>query len=668
MLFKLSMKNQRRSIQDYSIYFFTLILGVSIFYIFNAMDAQTAMMEVSKTKSERIDTMATILSVMSVVVSFILGFLIVYASRFFIRKRKKEFGVYMTLGMHKSDISKILFLETLMIGFISLGVGLIIGIGLSQFMSLFVANMFKANMDKFVFVISKNAIVKTILYFLLMYIVVMIMNIIVIGKSQLIDLLSAHQKREKLKLKNPIVCLIIFAVACVMLAYAYYNVTAGRDNLTTEAYVLEQIVFGIVGTFFIFWSISGLVLMMLKKVPSIYNKKLNSFVICEVGNQINTTVIAGGIICLLLFSTICILSSCFTAKSYKEKYVEKLAPISMSLSKNVEDSYSIQDIFEKQNIDTGSFREIVDIYTYKTDTVTNKTLLGTYAKEVNFGEEFDNEKVDIIKLSDYNKAARLYGNEQLSLDEDEYIIVADLEGSVGIYNNGLKEKNAISIHEFTLYPKYDECKEGFLMMSYHKNNTGVIVVPDNLPLRESELFNNYRLINYNNEKNEDKEFKEYMDGREFYQKLNPKSEAWNEIYAATQSNIYDDSIGASGTLVFVGLYLGIVFMISGAAILALKEMSDAIDSRNKYVILRKIGTNEKEINRALLKQMAVFFGFPLILAVIHSIFGIQVCNSILSIYDSSSILPSLIITAIMIVFIYGGYFIVSYLSCRRVIK
>lgn len=668
MLFKLSLKNQKRSIQDYSIYFFTLILGISIFYIFNAIDAQTAMMEVSKIKSHMIDTMNTVLSAMSVVVSFILGFLIVYASRFFMKKRKKEFGIYMTLGMHKKDISRILLLETLLIGFISLGIGLIIGIGLSQFVSLFVANMFKANMEKFVFVISRDAIVKTIFYFVLVYFVVMIMNMIVVGKSQLIDLLSAHQKKEKLKLKNPILCLVIFMAACIMLSYAYYNVTAGNKNLETEAEVLLQIVLGIVGTFLVFWSVSGLVLLLLKKIPSIYNKNLNSFVICEVGNRINTTVAAGGIICLLLFSTICILSSCFTLKSYKEKQVEKLAPISMSLSKNVEDSYSLQDIFEKQKIDTSSFQEIIDIYTYKVDTVTNKTLLGSYGKEIHFGEAFDNEKVDIIQLDEYNKAARLYGNEQLSLNDDEYVIVADLKGSVELYNNGLKEENTIIIDGYTLHPKYDECREGFLMMSYDGSNAGFIVVPNHLSFQDNELSNNYWLINYDDGKSMDMEWKEYMDSQEFYLKLNPNSQLWNEIDITTRSNIYDESIGSSGMVVFVGLYLGIVFMISGAAILALKAMSDAIDGREKYIILRKIGTNEKDINQALLKQMAVFFGFPLMLAVIHSVFGIQVCNTMLSIYDSSSISLSLIVTAMIIVLIYGGYFIVSYLSCRRTIK
>ena len=105
MLFNLSRKNFKKSIRDYSVYFFTLILGVAVFYIFNAIETQTAMMEVTKAKAEIIDMMNSALEAVSIFVSFILGYLIVYASRFMLKKRKKEFAVYLTLGMKKTQIS-----------------------------------------------------------------------------------------------------------------------------------------------------------------------------------------------------------------------------------------------------------------------------------------------------------------------------------------------------------------------------------------------------------------------------------------------------------------------------------------------------------------------------------------------------------------------------------
>ena len=130
MLFNLSRKNFKKSIRDYSVYFFTLILGVAVFYIFNAIETQTAMMEVTKAKVEIIDMMNSALEAVSIFVSFILGYLIVYASRFMLKKRKKEFAVYLTLGMKKTQISGMLWIETVFMGIISLGVGLLVGIGL----------------------------------------------------------------------------------------------------------------------------------------------------------------------------------------------------------------------------------------------------------------------------------------------------------------------------------------------------------------------------------------------------------------------------------------------------------------------------------------------------------------------------------------------------------
>lgn len=207
MLFKLSIKNITKSIKDYAIYFFTLVLGVAIFYVFNAIDSQTVMLNVSSSTSEIIRLMTTILGGVSVFVSFILGFLIIYASRFLIKRRNKEFGIYLTLGMSKRKISLILFFETLIIGVISLGVGLALGTVLSQLMSILVANMFEADLTKFQFTFSSSAALKTLLYFSIMYLIVMIFNTIIVNKCKLIDLLHGNKKSEKVKLKNPIIAL-----------------------------------------------------------------------------------------------------------------------------------------------------------------------------------------------------------------------------------------------------------------------------------------------------------------------------------------------------------------------------------------------------------------------------------------------------------------------------
>lgn len=686
MLFRLSLKNIRKSIKDYSIYFFTLVLGVCIFYVFNAIGDQTAMMELSGTKSRIVHTMNTALSGMSVVVSLILGFLIVYASRFLIRRRKKELGIYLTLGMRRTAVIRILLTETLLIGLLSLGVGLLAGIGLSQFMSLFVANMFEADMSRFVFTVSLAAIGKTICYFVIIYLVVIVMNVVVVARSRLIRLLVADRVQETVRLKNPAVSCVLFLAACGMLAFAYYNVTANQEAMETQGDVMLQIVLGIVGTFLIFWSVSGFVLAIVKKIPGIYNRRLNSFVLGEVSARINTSVAAGTIICLLLFATICILSAAFTLKADRDRKMENQTPVDVCMWRSVPEGTeydpreSVRAVLEEKGFDMDALEVRGEFVTYKRAEATEGAVMGNFMdrlreKDPTFRAMAENP-VEIIRAGDYNKAAGIYGFEPVKLGPDQYAVSCDYPSMQEFFNQGLMENDTVEICGRTLKAAYSECVEGYIRMSYSESNMGLLVVPDDLPLTEQDVFQSYLISDYTPEYN-NRDFCSWMDEGGFEEQINAGmsdrgsgsgSEDQGVVRISTRSQIYDDSIGSSAMAVFIALYLGFVFIVSGAAILALKEMSDAIDSREKYRILRQLGAGEKEVNRALAVQMGIFFGFPLLLAAVHSVFGIQVSYTMLGIYASVKSLPPLIVAAVLIGILYGGYFAVSYLCCRRVIR
>lgn len=160
MLFKLSIQNLRKSLKDYTIYFATLIIGVAIFYVFNSMEKQTIMMKTSSATYGVIKLMNSTMAAISVFVAFVLGCLIVYASNFLMKRRKKEFGIYMLLGMEKGRIARIIMTETIIIGLVSLVLGLTVGIIASQGMSILVAKLFEADMTKYQFVVSYSAIGK----------------------------------------------------------------------------------------------------------------------------------------------------------------------------------------------------------------------------------------------------------------------------------------------------------------------------------------------------------------------------------------------------------------------------------------------------------------------------------------------------------------------------
>ena len=254
-------------------------------------------------------------------VAIILGLLIVYANNFLINRRKKEFGIYMTLGMGKRQISKIILMETIFVGVISLAIGIVIGVFASQFMSILVAKMFEADMSEFRFVFSKDACIKTCIYFAVMYVAVMFFNTFTVSKYKLINLLNAEKKNEKVKIKNPFLCILVFIIAVIMLGMAYWKVTVDVGSLTTADKILPPIIMGIVSTVLIFWSLSGFIIQIVQKMKKTYLKGTNMFVLKQINNKINTMVASMSVICLMLFMTISILSSSLALRNTMRKRI-----------------------------------------------------------------------------------------------------------------------------------------------------------------------------------------------------------------------------------------------------------------------------------------------------------------------------------------------------------
>lgn len=679
MLFKLSLKNIKKSFKDYAIYFLTLILGVAIFYVFNSMDSQQAMLDISSSTREIIKLMLSLLAGVSVFVSFILGFLIVYANNFLIKRRKKEFGVYMTLGMGKGKISKILFIETLIIGIISLIVGLMIGIFASQLMSVVVAKMFEADMTGYKFVFSQAAMVKTIIYFGIMYLLVMIFNTVTISNYNLIDLLTASKKNEKVKLKNKKLSVFMFLVSIGILALAYYKVISDT-NLLNEKQFLMAIALGVVGTFLFFWSLSGFLLKLIQSNKKIYLKDLNAFVLRQIDSKINTTVFSMTVICLMLFFTISILSSALSLNKSLRDNLTEVTPADISITKsmdlnegtkeNIENSkVSIEDDLKKFSLDFNeSFSDFSEITEYQNPNITLRTTLGETVKEAlnQLPSLLIYKSEGIVKISDYNKIAKIFKAKELTLKDNEYIVLCDYDNMKVFRDKALEKETKININGKEYSHKYKECVKGFLDISSGHTNTGIILVPDEAIEGEEFLrkTNHFTAI-YKGNSDEEKQKVENkisalnLDGYDSNSNLNVESKI----------SIYESSIGLGAVVTFIGIYLGVIFLISSAAILALKELSESSDNIQRYEILRKIGTDEKIINKALFKQIGIFFIMPLMLAIVHSIFGIKFANIILEgISQTEGLLPSIIMTAIFILIIYGGYFIATYFQSKSIIK
>ena len=695
MLFKLSVRNMKKSFKDYAIYFLTLVLAVAIFYMFNSLDSQQAMLEVSQSTRSMIQLMIQLLGMISVFIAIVLGFLIVYANNFLINRRKREFGIYMTLGMGRRQISSIILLETILVGILSLFVGILVGVFASQFMSILVAKLFEADMSEYTFVFSTDSCIKTCIYFAVMYLAVIIFNTLTISRYKLINLLTAVRKNEKIRMKNPIISILVFIISVILLGYAYYLVTGGVYELNTEEKLLTPIIMGIVGTVGVFWSLSGLILRIIQTRKSIYLKGTNMFVLRQLNNKINTNIASMSIICLMLFMTISALSSSLSIQSALDSQLEKFTPVDVNLYKSAYlpesyvNSYTEQTVYyteeqredskkpvsytlETNGYDMNTLKDIVEIPIYAIPEWTFKYSLGNYfetAKKQFSMITYDTPE-SIIKISDYNKIAKIYGEEQYTLNDDEYIVLCDFEQIINIRNEALKESSNIQINGKTYHSKYNGCKEGFVFMSTSEMNAGIILVPDNFEIKDEWTEQYLLAANYNAETEEEKqEIENILIGSgdtEFFENIKEKG---IELDGSSKISLEEASKGLATIIIFIAIYLGIVFLIASSAILALKQLTESSDNKQRYTILRKIGCDEKMINQALFRQIFIFFMMPLILAIIHSIFGIKFILSMLAALASpDELLPSIIVTAVIIGAIYGLYFLATYFGSKNIIK
>ena len=630
----------------------------------------------------------------SVFVAVVLGLLIVYANNFLINRRKKEFGIYMTLGMSKKQISKIILLETIFVGIVSLIVGLIIGIFASQFMSILVAKLFEADMSEFQFVFSKDACIKTCVYFAVMYIAVMFLNSITVSRYKLINLLNATRKNEIVKIRNPFLAILVFIAGTCILGYAYYIVTVKTNTLRVEKDLIKPVSMGIVGTIAIFWSLSGFILTTIQKMKNIYLKDTNMFVLRQINNKINTTVASMSVICIMLFMTITILSSSLSLRNSMQKDLMEMTPVDLNLEKiaNLPEVYKnaygkevvttkeqredskllISETLKNNGLDMNVVKDIVEIPIYAIDELTIEKFLGDQFEEIDREYPFliYSSAEKIVKVSDYNKIAEAYGIEKYSLNDDEYIMLCDFDNQVQIRNRALADgKNILEIAGKKYKSKYNECKKGFIDMAVSHTNIGILLVPDSCNLTEEMKEKYFLVANYNAKTEEGKEKIEKIfteSDSNLVQNLNNNG---IEIDGMTKISLIESSLGLTTIIIFIAIYLGLIFLIASSIILALKQLTESSDNKQRYTILRKIGCDEKMINKALFRQVGIFFGMPLILAIIHSIFGVQFALNLLSgIAKKDELLPGIIVTIIIIGIIYGSYFLATYFGGKNIIK
>ncbi|WEV19959.1 FtsX-like permease family protein [Clostridium perfringens] len=675
MYFKIALNNVRKSFKDYSIYFLTLTLGVCIFYAFNSIGDQKAFLELGKRQAEYINILQRLISGISVFISCVLGGLILYANNFLVKKRKKELGIYMTLGMGKNKISKILTYETALVGIISLVVGLGVGIIVSQGISAFASKLFEVSLSNYKFLLSTDAILKTILYFGIIFILVMIFNTFVISKYKLIDMLTAAKKNEDIKIKNPILTAIIFFISLGLLGVAYKLVIKVGLNPTDRMF-LVSIVLGILGTLLLFFSLAGFVLYVLQRNKNVYLKGLNIFVLRQMNSKINTNFLSMTVICLMLFLTISTLATGLSFKNALEKGLENTTPFDASATYYVDEDSKIKTA--EESIKELGFKfnpedKIVSYNEYKLEKTNLESLLNKNAEGKNkkeIVEAMTYKGTNAISISSYNDIRALNGEKSVSLANNEVLISSNLGEVENTLKNILKNNEKIEIDgkEYkvannALIGEEKVIKEAFESTGM-TNNFFTLIVPDNIVSNLKPIANKININfpkNSNEEERVQKLFNEYRDGV-------VDSSKYGFVNGYTKARIYEDNNGMTNIVLFIGIYLGVIFLISSTAVLALQQLSEASDSIDRYKSLRRIGVSQKMINKSIFTQVSIYFGLPLVVALVHSVVAIKVVNGFLTMFNRPDIGVSSLVTALIMVIVYGGYFYATYTGYKSTVK
>lgn len=663
MIFKLSLKNITKSLKDYSIYFFTLVVAVSIFYIFNSLEAQKSILILSETKQDMIQSIIAIMNYLSVFVSIILGFLIIYSNNFIIKRRKKEIGLYLTLGMSKRKVSTMLVIETIVIGLFSLIVGLILGVFISQGLSILTAKLFEADLSNYTFIFSEKALYKTIIYFGLIFILVMIFNIITLTKYKLINLLTANKQNEKVKFRNKYLVTISFILAIALIAYAYHLLFQ-ETLFMMDKKTLIMIISGSIGTLLFFYSLSGFILTITKKIKKVYYKDLNMFNLKQINNQINTSVISTTIISLMLLLTIGILACSVTMTNVFNNDIENNNKQDFTIyshNRYIENEYT--DL--NQIINNKDFQKEVKEYTkydiYNIKNITTTTMMTEKDKQKlkkKYGNILElNTKVMFIKQSDYNKIMNIQKEQPINIKENEYLETTNIDTLIEYLTPFYKNQNKINVNNNYLKPATKEIINLAPENSSSNNNTGIIVINDKYLKNQKPV----QTIIIGNYKDNNKEKRE----QNLLKSLTTDNQT---LLITTKIDMVTQSLGLKVMLIYVGLYLGLIFAISSVTILAITELSTSSDNKERYKILKELGASNKMINKALFIQIVIIFILPLAVALFHAAVGLTEINSLLKMFADIKIGKSLLLTSIFIVLIYGGYFLATYKISKRIIK
>ena len=659
---KLIMKNVRKNIRDYLIYFLTLMISVSVFYAFNSISDQPAFSEMGMTKTLLYDQLGILLSALTVLIAVVLAFLIIYANQFLLKRRKKELGLYMVLGMKKGRISRIFAGETFCVGAIALVTGLCLGVMLSQGISLIALKLFAIELSKFQLVFSVGAFRKTFFCFVVIFLLVMTFNVWSVSSVQLIDLLTASRKNETSQNRSCLLPVLMFFVSptCILSAGVMFyrnGILPSREN---HSFQMAGILL-VAGTFLFFYSLSTVLVQIFRTNSNIYLRGLNTFLVRQVGSKIRTNYFLMAVVCLLLTVTICAVSVGVSTALAMNELSKSATPYDLNVVSNVsmDGDSSILDYLASRDADLSSYAENMEhISIYEADFTYSSLFEDQDVELWPIDEGILDSGVSVLAISDFNRAMEMQGKEPVALTENEYLLNCNYKGTFQYVKKALENHADLVLNGIYLKRASDVVlEETYFMTSVGNNDRGTLIVPDAVA---SGLMKDVNVLLVQYQPNADSDA--------VLQKMIPIGLDDTQGYRYAEKNMmYDMFYGLNALVSFICCYIGLIFLLICAALLALKQLTETTDNIYRYGLLQKLGARREQINRTLLSQTAIFFAAPLAVAGIFSAFLMGKAMEIVEEFMNIHISTNMVFTVVLFLVVYGSYFLATYLSCKRMV-
>lgn len=718
MLCKLAWGNVRRAGKDYLVYLLTLTLAVTVFYAFNTISIQVDFVSMEEGLSQ---LLGGIFSGLTFFLAAIMGFLMVYANGFIMKRRKKEFGLYQVLGMSRGQVARVMALETAIVSGAALVLGIALGVGFSQLMTFFTASIFKTQIADFHFFFSMQALSLTVACLFVIFLVTLAFNLLVVGRTKIIDLMSASRQNEAIKTRSPLLSAVVFVLGTVLIGVAYFRLL--RDGMPVDTPVGEMdeamnqfaLTTGIVvvGTILFFFGLSGFLLKALQGAKGLYWRGLNMFTLRQLSAKVNTVSFSMAMISMILFLAIMSVTSGMSIANVMITSVERNNPADYSrvviyygertLANSQDSDHPMAiaekpfDIVEASGNDEvnaelpnaepydldGILGERVQVEAYdstprgETEPVVSlNQLCEAVDMPLPVGTESSNSNVlglQVMKESDYNRYRAFRGLGAVDLGLDGYLLTSDMGETVNkVYDAVMSEGVELDIAGVKLHPCADEVDEGASTFtnSTMGSNSGTVIVPDylvekaGLPLYTSYLLGNYRKgLSYEETEGyvrEPRMWSELLDAN------GNEVALWGMDY--TRIEAFESTNTMNGLISYLAIYIGFVLVIACAAILTIQHLSGVSDSAKNCRILSELGTSRHEIMRSMLAQQAVFFLFPLVVGVAHSLVALHVVIEIVALFGGISIGMTVAATCAIFLLCYGGYFAVTYFMSKGIVS